>query len=98
MPAYQRVNMVDMISEASIAPSTSLPFNSFSGSVYVDFDVPRSINVLKSCVLAMQIDNGDTTKPLLMPPISQLINRIEYYSGSTLIETILATHLYLESV
>ena len=98
MPAYQRVNMVDMVSEASIAPQTSLPSNAFTGSVYVDFEIPKSINILKSCVLAMQIDNGDTTKPLIMPPISQLINRIEYYSGSTLIETILATHLYLESV
>ena len=97
MPAYQRVNMVDMISEASLAPQTSLPSSAFSGSVYVDFEIPRSINILKSCVLSMQIDNSDT-KPLVMPPIAQLINRIEYYSGSTLIETILSTHLYLESV
>jgi len=89
--------MCDLVSEASIAPQTSLPSNAFTGSVYVDFEIPRSINVLKSCVLSMQIDNGGT-KPLVMPPISQLINRIEYYSGATLIETILSTHLYLESV
>mgnify|MGYP000020267138 FL=1 len=98
MPAYQKVNMVDLISEASIAPQTSVPSNCFSGSTYTDFEVPRSINILKSCVLAMQLTNTDTTKKLMLPPISQLINRIEYYSGSTLIETILSTHLYLESV
>ena len=98
MPAYQRVNMVDLIGEASIAPQTSLPTNAFTGSVYVDFEIPRSVNILKSCVLAMQIDNTHQTKPLCLPPISQLINRVEYYSGSTLIETILSTHLYLESV
>ena len=97
VPSYQRVNMCDLVSEASIAPQTSLPSNAFTGSVYVDFEIPRSVNVLKSCVLSMQIDNGGT-KPLVMPPISQLINRIEYYSGATLIETILSTHLYLESV
>ena len=98
VPAYQRINMCDLISEASIAPQTSLPSNAFTGSVYVDFEVPRSINILKSCVLAMQIANGETSKPLILPPVSQLINRIEYYSGSTLIETILSTHLYFESI
>ena len=46
----------------------------------------------------MQIDNGETSKPLILPPVSQIINRIEYYSGSTLIETILSTHLYFESI
>ena len=97
MPAYQKVNMVDLISEASLAPNTSLPSAAFSGSVYVDFEIPRSINILKSCVLSMQIDNSES-KTLILPPVSQLINRIEYYSGSTLIETILSTHLYLESV
>jgi len=98
MPAYQKVNMVDLISEAAIAPQTSLPSNAFTGSVYVDFEIPRSVNILKSCVLAMQLSNNDAAKKLMLPPISQLINRVEYYSGSTLIETILSTHLYLESV
>ena len=98
VPDYQKVNMIDLISEASIAPQTSLPNNSFTGSVYVDFEIPKSINILKSAVLTMQIDNIEADKSIIMPPISQLINRIEYYSGSTLIETILSTHLYLESV
>ena len=98
VPNYQRTNMVDLISEASIAPQTSLPNNAFTGSVYVDFEVPKSINILKSAVLTMQIDNTEADKSIIMPPICQLINRIEYYSGSTLIETILSTHLYLESV
>ena len=53
MPAYQRINMVDMVSEASIAPQTSLPSNAFTGSVYVDFEIPKSINILKSCVLLL---------------------------------------------
>ena len=60
--------MVDMVSEASIAPQTSLPSNAFTGSVYVDFEIPKSIDILKSCVLVMQFDNGDA-KPLIMPPI-----------------------------
>ena len=98
VPNYQRTNMVDLVSEASIAPQTSLPNNAFTGSVYVDFEIPKSINVLKSAVLTMQIDNTESVKSIIMPPICQLINRIEYYSGSTLIETILSTHLYLESV
>ena len=68
MPAYQKVNMVDLLSEASIAPQTSVPSNCFSGSTYTDFEVPRSINILKSCVLAMQLTNTDTTKKLMLPP------------------------------
>ena len=85
VPDYQKVNMIDLISEASIAPQTSLPNNSFTGSVYVDFEIPKSINILKSAVLTMQIDNIEADKSIIMPPISQLINRIEYYSGSTLV-------------
>ena len=61
--------MVDLVSEASIAPQTSLPNNAFTGSVYVDFDIPKSINVLKSAVLTMQIDNTESVKSISMPPI-----------------------------
>ena len=77
VPNYQRTNMVDLVSEASIAPQTSLPNNAFTGSVYVDFEIPKSINVLKSAVLTMQIDNTESVKSIIMPPICQLINRIE---------------------
>ena len=62
VPNYQRTNMVDLISEASIAPQTSLTNNAFTGSAYVDFEIPKSINVLKSAVLTMQIDNPETEK------------------------------------
>jgi hypothetical protein len=44
----------------------------------------------------MQIQNNDAVSDLEMPVAFNLINRIEYYFGSVLCETVLGEHLYMQ--
>lgn len=96
VPEYQNININDVVQESSIPPTTSLSSRAFSGSTFVDFEIPRNLHILKSATLLMNIVNNDGTDNLRMPVAFNLINRIEYYFGSTLVETTLGESLYFQ--
>ena len=93
---HQYLNVNDIVSESNIPPTTSLSSRAFSGSNFIDFEIPRNLHILKSATLHMQIQNNDPVTDLEMPIIFNLVNRIEYYFGSTLCETVLGEHLYMQ--
>ena len=94
---HQTINITDLPMESSIPPQTSLSSRAFnSGSNFIDFEIPRgSINILKSVTLCMEIVNPDLTNKLMLPVSYNLIDRIEIYFGSTLVETVLSEGLYI---
>ena len=92
---HQTLSITDLPQESSLPPTTSLSSRAFSGSNFIDFEIPRSINVLKSATLCMEIVNNDTTNRLMLPVAFNLIDRFEIYFGSTLVETVLGEALYI---
>ena len=82
----------------TIRPSKTniMSARAFSGSNFIDFEIPRNLHILKSGTLHMQIQNNDPVTDLEMPIAFNLINRIEYYFGSQLCETVLGEHLYMQ--
>ena len=93
---HQYLNVNDIVSESQIPPTTALSARAFSGSNFIDYEIPRNLNILKSATLHMQIQNNDPVSDLEMPVAFNLINRIEYYFGSGLCETVLGEHLYMQ--
>ena len=92
---HQYLNVNDIVSESQLMPTTALS-GSFNGSMFLDFECPRNLHILKSATLHMQIQNNDPVSDLEMPIAFNLINRIEYYFGSQLCETTLGEHLYIQ--
>ena len=92
---HQTINITDLPQESSLPPTTSLSSRAFSGSNFIDFEIPRSINVLKSATLCMEIVNNDLSNKLSLPVAFNLIDRFELYFGSTLVETVLGEALYI---
>lgn len=92
---HQSINVTDLPMESSLPPTTSLSSRAFSGSNFIDFEIPRSINVLKSATLCMEIVNNDTSAKLKLPCAFNLIDRFEIYFGSNLCETVLGEGLYI---
>ena len=92
---HQTINITDLPQESSLPPTTSLSSRAFSGSNFIDFEIPRSINILKSATLCLEIVNNDLTKKLNLPVAFNLLDRVELYFGSTLVETILGEALYI---
>ena len=91
---HQNVNITDMPCESSIPPTTSLSSRAFSGSNFVDFEIPK-LNILKSATLCMEIVNNCPINKLQLPVAFNLIDRFEIYFGSTLVETVLSEALYI---
>ena len=52
---HQYVNINDIVSESQISPTTALSARAFSGSNFIDFEIPRNLHILKSATLHMQI-------------------------------------------
>jgi hypothetical protein len=92
---HQNINANDVVAESNIVPTTALSTRSFSGSNFIDFEIPKTIHILKSATLALQIVNNDSTNFLRMPPIFNLISRFEIYIGSTLCQSVLSEDLYI---
>ena len=92
---HQTMNITDLPAESSLPPTTALSSRAFSGSNFIDFEIPRSINVLKSATLCMEIVNNDLANKLKLPTAFNLIDRFEIYFGSTLVETVLSEALYI---
>ena len=92
---HQTINITDLPQESSLPPTTSLSSRAFSGSNFIDFEIPRSINILKSATLCMEIVNNDSVNKLQLPVAFNLIDRFEIYFGSTLVETVLSEALYI---
>lgn len=93
---HQTVNITDLPCESSIPPTTALSSRAFSnGSTFIDFEIPKSLHVLKDVKLCMDIVNNDIERPLMLPVAFNLIDRFEIYFGSTIVETVLSEALYL---
>ena len=93
---HQTINITDLPAESNIPPTTSLSARAFSGSNFIDFEIPRSIHVLKSATLCMEIVNNDSLgRFLFLPPAFNMIDRCEIFFGSSLVETISGESLYL---
>lgn len=80
-----------------IVPSDNVVPAAFSGStVYSDFTIPSTTHVLNKAVLEFTIKNGHSGA-LAHYPAAHLIDHIEVFSGSTVIEYITRHQIYLES-
>ena len=80
--------------ERAIPPTTSLSSRAFSGSNFIDFEIPK-LNLLKSATLCMEIVNNCPLNKLKLPVAFNLIDRFEIYFGSTIVETVLGEALYI---
>ena len=58
---HQNINANDVVAESNIVSTTALSNRSFSGSNFIDFEISKTIHILKSCTLALQIVNNDLT-------------------------------------
>ena len=93
---HQTLNVTDLPAESNIPPTTSLSARAFSGSNFIDFEIPRSIHVLKSATLNMEIVNNDQVGRYLFLPVAyNLLDRVELFFGSSLVETISGEAMYL---
>lgn len=92
---HQTMNITDLPAESSLPPTTSLSSRAFSGSNFIDFEIPRSINILKSATLCMEIVNNCPTNRLVLPPAFNLVDRFELYFGANLVETVLSEAIYI---
>lgn len=80
-----------------IVPSDNVVPAAFKGStVYSDFTIPSTTHVLQKAVLEFTIKNGHSGT-LAHYPAAHLIDHIEVFSGSTVIEYITRHQIYLES-
>ena len=91
---HQTVNISDLPMESAIPPTTSLSSRAFSGSNFIDFEIPK-LNLLKSATLCMEIVNNCPLNKLKLPVAFNLIDRFEIYFGSTIVETVLGEALYI---
>lgn len=91
---HQTLSISDLPMESAIPPTTSLSSRAFSGSNFIDFEIPK-MHLLKSATLCMEIVNNDPLIKSVLPVAFNLIDRFEIYFGSSLVETVLSEALYI---
>ena len=91
---HQTLSISDLPMESAIPPTTSLSSRAFSGSNFIDFEIPK-MHLLKSATLCMEIVNNDPLVKSALPVAFNLIDRFEIYFGSSLVETVLSEALYI---
>jgi hypothetical protein len=91
---HQTLSISDLPMESAIPPTTSLSSRAFSGSNFIDFELPK-MHLLKSATLCMEIVNNDPLIKCVLPVAFNLIDRFEIYFGSSLVETVLSEALYI---
>lgn len=96
-PAQARVPPASRPKVHYIPPNAGVTSSAWtSAGVFLDFEIPSGVGVLRTTSLRLDINN--TNASLQVPPSPFLVQQIEVYVGSQLLETLYPNDIYNETV